>query len=129
MSNGPLGSAFPQAQGLAMAEKLSGENRTTICTLSDGAAMEGEAKEALAAVAGIAAKNMCAPFVLLITDNNTKLSGRIDQDAFSMAPTFASLETLGWKVLKLENGNDLQSCVSTIELAIELANKKMSKLV
>ena len=123
MSNGPLGSAFPQAQGLAMAEKLSGENRTTICTLSDGAAMEGEAKEALAAVAGIAAKNMCAPFVLLITDNNTKLSGRIDQDAFSMAPTFASLETLGWKVLKLENGNDLQSCVTTIETAIEKAQK------
>ncbi len=123
MSNGPLGSAFPQAQGLAIAEKLAGTNRTTICTLSDGAAMEGEAKEALAAVPGLAFKNKCAPFVLLITDNNTKLSGRIDQDAFSMNPTFSSLESLGWKVLKLEHGNDLQSCVTTIESAIELAQK------
>ncbi len=123
MSNGPLGSAFPQAQGLAIAEKLAGTNRTTICTLSDGAAMEGEAKESLAAVPGLAFKNKCAPFVLLITDNNTKLSGRIDQDAFSMTPTFSALESLGWKVLKLENGNDLQSCVTTIESAIELAQK------
>ncbi len=123
MSNGPLGSAFPQAQGLAIAEKLAGTNRTTICTLSDGAAMEGEAKEALAAVPGLAFKNKCAPFVLLITDNNTKLSGRIDQDAFSMNPTFSSLENLGWKVLKIENGNDLQSCVTAIESAIELVQK------
>ncbi len=121
MSNGPLGSAFPQSQGLAIAEKIAGTNRTTICTLSDGAAMEGEAKEAMAAIPGLAAKGKCAPFVLLVTDNNTKLSGRIDQDAFSMSPTFQSLETLGWKVLKLEQGNDLQACISTIELALQLA--------
>jgi transketolase len=129
MSNGPLGSAFPQSQGLAIAEKLAGSNRTTICTLSDGAAMEGEAKEAMAAIPGFAAKGKCSPFVLLITDNNTKLSGRIDQDAFSMQPTFASLETLGWKVLTIENGNNLQSCVSTIESAIQMAQNNPNQPV
>ena len=123
MSNGPLGSAFPQSQGLALAEKLAGTNRTTICTLSDGAAMEGEAKEAMAAIPGLAAKGKMAPFVLLISDNNTKLTGRIDQDAFSMAPTFQALETLGWKLIKLEKGNDLQACVTTIEEALVLAQK------
>lgn len=121
MSNGPLGSAFPQSQGLSVAEKLAGTNRTVVCTLSDGAAMEGEAKEAMAAIPGLAVKGKCSPFVLLISDNNTKLSGRIDQDAFSMNPTFQSLEALGWKVLKIENGNDLQTCVTTIESAIALA--------
>lgn len=129
MSNGPLGSAFPQSQGLALAEKLAGTNRTTICTLSDGAAMEGEAKEAMAAVAGLAAKGKAAPFVLIISDNNTKLSGRIDQDAFSMNPTFASLETLGWKLLKLENGNDLQACLTKIEEAVALAQKNPNQPV
>lgn len=123
MSNGPLGSAFPQSQGLALAEKLAGTMRTTICTLSDGAAMEGEAKEAMAAIPGLAAKGKMAPFVLLISDNNTKLTGRIDQDAFSMAPTFQALETLGWKLIKLEKGNDLQASVTTIEEAIALAQK------
>lgn len=122
LSNGPLGSAFPQAQGLAIADHLSGKvSRTTICVLSDGAAMEGEAKEALAAVPGLAKRGMMAPFVLIISDNNTKLSGRIDQDAFSMNPTFSSLEALGWKVIRLENGNDLQAATSAVEVALKTA--------
>ena len=124
LSNGPLGSAFPQAQGLSLADKLAGNcSRTTFCVLSDGAAMEGEAKEALAAVPGLAKKGMMSAFVLIITDNNTKLSGRIDHDAFSMNPTFNSLESLGWNVFKLENGNDLQACAGAIETAQKLALK------
>ncbi|MEQ1723135.1 MAG: transketolase C-terminal domain-containing protein [Pseudobdellovibrio sp.] len=124
LSNGPLGSAFPQSQGLALADKLAGvTERTTFCVLSDGAAMEGEAKEAMAAVAGLAKKGQMSPYVLIITDNNTKLTGRIDQDAFSMNPTFNSLEALGWNVIKLENGNDLQACIQTLETAIATAQK------
>lgn len=121
LSNGPLGSALPQSQGLAIAENLNQTLRITYCVLSDGAAMEGEAKEALAAIPGLASHSKLAPYVLIITDNNTKLSGRIDQDAYSMQPTFKTLEVLGWQVLKLENGNDLQECLSAIEKATDLA--------
>lgn len=121
LSNGPLGSAFPQAQGLALADKLAGEDRVTVCVLSDGAAMEGEAKEALAAVPGLAKRGLMAPFVLIISDNNTKLSGRIDQDAFSMAPTFNGLESLGWKVVRLEEGNNLQAATTAMEVALAAA--------
>ncbi|MCC2678329.1 MAG: hypothetical protein K0R29_905 [Pseudobdellovibrio sp.] len=122
LSNGPLGSAFPQSQGLSLADKLAGNlNRVTFCVLSDGAAMEGEAKEAMAAVPGLAKRGMTSPFVLIISDNNTKLSGRIDQDAFSMNPSFSALEALGWKLVKLENGNDLQACATTLEFAMQQA--------
>lgn len=124
LSNGPLGSAFPQSQGLALADRLAGVgDRTTFCVLSDGAAMEGEAKEAMAAIPGLAKKSQTSPFVLIISDNNTKLSGRIDQDAFSMNPTFNALEALGWKVIKVENGNDLQACTTHIEQAMQAALK------
>lgn len=129
VSNGPLGSSIPQSQGLAIAEKISGENRTTICTLSDGAAMEGEAKESLAAIPGLAAKGMLAPYMLLISDNNTKLSGRIDSDSFSMKNTFQSLEILGWKVIHLENGNSLEACVENLALAISQAQKNPNQPV
>ncbi len=130
LSNGPLGSAFPQSQGLALADRFSGHTeRTTICVLSDGAAMEGEAKEALAAIPGLARKNLLAPYVLIISDNNTKLSGRIDQDAFSMFSTFESLEALGWKIIKIEDGNNLQSCATALEQALALALKNPTQPV
>src|SRR5213082_3576272 len=74
LSNGPLGSALPQAQGLAIADKVAGNDRVTIVTISDGASMEGEAKEAFAAIPGLAAKGKVNPFVLVISDNDTKLS-------------------------------------------------------
>ena len=64
LSNGPLGSALPQAQGLAIADKVARRDRVTICTVSDGASMEGEAKEAFAAIPGLAAKDRVNPFVL-----------------------------------------------------------------
>lgn len=122
LSNGPLGSAFPQSQGLAMADAHAGIKRVTVTAISDGACMEGEAREAMAAIPGFAKQGKLAPFVLIISDNNTKLSGRIDQESFSMAPTFASLETLGWKMIRLEDGHDLQKCFDAISSAIEEAS-------
>jgi transketolase len=119
ISNGPLGSGLPQAQGLAMAESLSVQPRVTYAAISDGGCMEGEAREALAAIPGLAQNKRIGPFVLLISDNNTKLSGRIDQDSYSMQPTFTALEALGWNVQKIENGHDLQKVFSAIESADE----------
>ncbi|MGZ3799986.1 MAG: transketolase C-terminal domain-containing protein [Bdellovibrio sp.] len=121
ISNGPLGSAFPQTQGLAMGEALSGRNRVTVTTISDGACMEGEAKESFAAIPGFASKGKMGPYILLISDNNTKLSGRIDVESFSMAPTFESLKDLGWHVISLPEGNDLQKCYDAIVEAIDMA--------
>lgn len=118
ISNGPLGSAFPQAQGLAHADYLAQKNRITICAVSDGASFEGEAKEAFAAIPGFAAKKKLAPFVCVISDNNTKLSGRIDADSFSLNPQFAALKSLGWKVIPVGNGHDLLACVAAVEQAV-----------
>src|SRR6185295_10721004 len=106
LSNGPLGSALPQSLGLAIADSVARNDRVTICTISDGASMEGEAKEAFAAIPGLAAKSRLNPFVLVVSDNDTKLSGRITKDAFSMQPTFAAMEALGWHVIRVPEGHD-----------------------
>ncbi len=129
LSNGPLGSGVPQAQGLALADKLIGNDRTTLCLLSDGGSMEGETKESFSAIPGLASKGKLNPFVLVISDNNTKLSGRIEEDSFSMEPTFDSLATLGWNVIREEHGNDLQKVHNTLESAIEEAKKNPNKPV
>ncbi|EQC48868.1 transketolase, pyridine binding domain protein [Bacteriovorax sp. BSW11_IV] len=129
ISNGPLGSGVPQAQGLCLADKLIGNDRTTLCVLSDGGSMEGETKEAFAAIPGLAKRNKMNPFVLVISDNNTKLSGRIDKDSFNMEPTFSSLKELGWNLVHEEEGHNLQKVYTTLENAIELAKKDPTRPV
>ena len=121
LSNGPLGSALPQAQGLALADKVRKNDRVTICTVSDGASMEGEAKEAFAAIPGLAAKGRLNPFIMVVSDNDTKLSGRISDDAFSMSPTFSAMSALGWNVIKVANGNDLEPVYLAMESALQQA--------
>ena len=121
LSNGPLGSAVGQAQGLAMGDKATGRKRTTILTVSDGASMEGEAKEAFAAIPGLAARGRMNPFVMIVSDNDTKLSGRISADAFDMQPTFATLSGLGWRVIPVEDGHNLQGVFSALEEGLEQA--------
>ncbi len=118
LSNGPLGSSLPQAQGLAIGDHVAKRDRVTICLVSDGASMEGEAKEAFAAIPGLAAKGRVNPFVLLISDNDTKLSGRITKDSFSMEPSFAAMAALGWKVVHVPNGNHLPEVFPAVEQAI-----------
>ncbi len=68
-----------------------------------------------------------APYVLIISDNNTGLTGRIDESSFSMAPTFKSLATLGWEVLDLFEAHDLQKVTATLETAIEKAKADPGK--
>jgi transketolase len=121
LSNGPLSSALPQAQGLAIADKVAGRDRVTIVTVSDGAAMEGEAKEAFAAIPGLAAKDRVNPVVMIVSDNDTKLSGRITKDSFSMQRSFQAFGTLGWNVISVPNGHDLQAVYLAVEKAIQQA--------
>jgi transketolase len=117
ISNGPLGSGLPQAQGLALADKLLRNQRLTVCTISDGAAMEGEAKESFSAIPGLAAKGQLNPFLMIISDNNTKLSGRIDEDSFAMANNFQALKEMGWELIVEKDGHNLQQVYLQIEKA------------
>ncbi|HAV62348.1 MAG TPA: transketolase [Verrucomicrobiales bacterium] len=121
LSNGPLSSSVGQAQGLALADKTAGRDRVTILVVSDGAAMEGEAKEAFAAIPGLAAKDRVNPFVMILSDNDTKLSGRITKDSFSMQRSFQALGALGWNVITVPDGHDLQAVYLSVEKAVEQA--------
>jgi transketolase len=129
LSNGPLGSSLPQAQGLAIGDKLAKNDRVTICVVSDGASMEGEAKEAFAAIPGLAAKGKVNPFVMIISDNDTKLSGRVSKDAFSMGPSFEGKHALGWKVVFVKEGHNLEVVYQAIEKAIADAKADPTKPV
>ena len=121
LSNGPLGSTVAQAQGLAMADRLCNRERVTVLTMSDGACMEGESQEALHAVPGLAERKKINPFILMISYNNTKLTGRIDEDSFSLQPLLESLSVLGWESSFIEQGNDLETVFHAIQPALASA--------
>ena len=127
LSNGPLGSTTAQAQGLSMADKLLGNQRVTVLTLSDGACMEGETKETLNAIPGFAKKNKLNPFLLLISYNNTKLTGRIDEDSFCLKPFLNSLSALGWNSSFISEGHNLKLVLDSIESALDTVTKKPSQ--
>ena len=127
LSNGPLGSTVGQAQGLAMADKYRGFDRTTILSMSDGACMEGESKEALNAIPGLAFRQKINPFLLLISYNNTKLTGRIDQDSFSLEPFLKSLSVLGWDSSFVPKGNDLPTVFDSIQQALEKLSRPQAR--
>ena len=129
LSNGPLGSSVGQAEGLAMGDKTAGRDRVTVLIISDGASMEGESKEGFAAIPGLAAKGRVNPFVMIVSDNDTKLSGRITKDSFSMQPTFEAMDDLGWRVTKVANGHDLQAVYAAAEKAVADAKADPTKPV
>ena len=110
-----------------MADKLLGNQRVTVLTLSDGACMEGETKEALNAIPGFAKKNQLNPFLLLISYNNTKLTGRIDEDSFCLKPFLNSLSVLGWNSSFISEGHNLQSVLDSIESALDTVTKNPSQ--
>ncbi len=116
LSNGPLGSTLAQAQGLCMADKLQNNpHRKTVVLMSDGACMEGEVKEALASLTGLSQKQQINPLIVAVSDNDTKLSGRISKDSFPMDPFFESLKALGWESLPLQDAHNLKACVDVWE--------------
>ena len=127
LSNGPLASTIGQAQGLCMADRLAEQKRTTVVLMSDGACMEGEAKESFNSIPGFFEQNKMNPLIVIVSDNNTKLSGRIDKDSFSLEPFFNSLEVMGWNYIKLQNAHDLSACVNTLEEVLTLAWEEQVK--
>jgi transketolase len=69
------------------------------------------------------------PFVLILSDNDTKLSGRITDDSFSMQPSFAALAPMGWKVIEVADGHDLQAVYSALETGIAEAKSNPAQPV
>jgi transketolase len=69
------------------------------------------------------------PFVLVISDNDTKLSGRISQDSFAMGPTFDAMAVLGWNVIPVAAGHDLEAVYQALEAGVAAARANPTRPV
>jgi len=110
-TTGPLGQGLANAVGMAMAERfLAGafnrpdgmlvDHRTWVLA-SDGDLMEGVASEA----ASLAGHLQLGKLTVIYDDNHITIDGRTDL-AFSES-VGARFEAYGWRVLRVDDGNDL----------------------
>ena len=117
-TTGPLGQGFGNAVGMAMAERMLAArfNRPgheivdhhTYALVGDGCLMEGVAMEA----ASLAGHLGLGKLVCLYDSNRITLS-----EATALAFTHdigASFESMGWQVLRVADGNDLESVAQAI---------------
>lgn len=126
-TTGPLGQGFAMGVGMAIAEKFlsdrfnRGKHRVVdhriYAIVSDGDLMEGVASEA----ASLAGTMGLGRLIYLYDDNGISLEG---PTGLSFTEDVAArFRSYGWNVLRVQEGNDIDS----IERAIDLAKEQESK--
>ena len=100
MSTGSLGQGISCAVGMAISNKVDGNNHRIYALLGDGECEEGEVWEAAMAAAHYKLDNLCA----VLDYNHLQIDGNID-DVISPEPFASKFESFGWSVLDV-NGHD-----------------------
>lgn len=110
--NAIVGGGLPMAVGLALADRMSGRDRVTVCFFGEGAMAEGEFHESinLAAVWGLP--------VLFVCENNLYAMGTAlarSESETNLAVKAAAYEVPAWSV----DGMDVRAVAATAVRAVE----------
>jgi len=121
-TTGPLGQGLAMAVGMAMAERhlaamfntpgIAVIDHRTFVLASDGDMMEGVASEA----ASLAGHLRLSKLVVVYDDNGISIEGDTDLSFTEDVP--ARFESYGWRVLSVEDGNDLGSVREALGRAV-----------
>ncbi len=126
-TSGPLGQGIPMGVGSALAEKYLADkfnrdgydivNHFTYVLCGDGDLMEGVTLEALS----LAGHLKLGKLVVLYDSNDITLDGKLS-DSFS-ENTKEKFEAMGWHVVKVADGNDVEAIDKAIADAKEVTDK------
>ncbi len=112
VSSGSLGQGLSVAVGAAQAKKLNNDDKTVYCLLGDGELQEGQNWEALM----YAAANKVDNLIATIDRNGQQIDGAT-KDILSLENLKSKLEAFGWKVMTIEEGNNLEAVIVGLENA------------
>lgn len=112
MSAGSLGQGMSVGIGAALAKKLNGDNKLVYTLHGDGELQEGQNWEAAMYASGYKVDNLIAT----IDVNGKQIDGATD-DVLPMGSLRAKFEAFDWKVLEIENGNDIASIIAGLKEA------------
>ena len=117
MSTGSLGQGISCAVGMAISNKVDGNNHRVYALLGDGECEEGEVWEAAMAAAHYKLDNLCA----ILDYNHLQIDGNIE-DVISPEPFASKFEAFGWNVLDV-NGHDFDQLRNAFNQAKHIKDK------
>lgn len=118
MSTGSLGQGLSVAVGMALANKYEGNAHRIYTILGDGECQEGQIWEAAMAAAHYKLDNLLA----FVDHNSLQIDGNV-RDVMNPTPIDEKFKAFGWNVIKLEDGNDIESVVKACEEAKTVSGK------
>lgn len=101
-SSGPLGSGLSQAVGMAVADKMDGQenNRRVYCLMSDGELDEGQSWEAVM----LGGKNKLNNLVAIVDRNNIQIDG-YTEDIMPLESLSDKWRAFNWYVIEIDGHN------------------------
>ena len=111
MSTGSLGQGISCAVGMAMANKLDGNEHRVYALIGDGESQEGQVWEAMMAAAHYKLDNLCA----ILDYNGLQIDGDISE-VMNPAPFEKKFEAFNWNVINID-GHDMEAIKSAFEKA------------
>lgn len=118
IASGSLGQGMSVAIGAAITKKLNKDNNIVYSLHGDGELQEGQIWEA----AMYAAAHKVDNYIASIDYNGRQIDGDVD-NVLPLGNLAAKFEAFGWKVLSVENGNDLEQVIKGLETAKSLTGK------
>ena len=111
MSTGSLGQGISCAVGMAISNKVDGNNHRIYALLGDGECEEGEVWEAAMAAGHYKLDNLCA----IIDNNGLQIDGKVS-DVIGPEPFEDKFKAFGWHVITID-GHDFEQIARAFDEA------------
>ena len=118
ISSGSLGQGLSVGIGIGLSKKLNDDKSLVYVLTGDGELQEGQNWEALMFGAAKEIDNI----IVTVDFNGQQIDGST-KDVLDIGDLDKKLESFGWEVLKIENGNSLNEVFEVISLAKEKTGK------
>ena len=118
IASGSLGQGLSVALGAAQAKKLSNDDKLVFSLHGDGELQEGQIWEA----ALYAGSKRIDNIIATVDANGQQIDGSTN-DVMPMGDIGSKFISFGWKVLKIDNGNNLSEVIEGLNTAINLSGK------
>ena len=120
IASGSLGQGISVAIGSALSKKLNNDHKLVYVLVGDGELQEGQNWEAIMFAS---AKNI--DNLILCVDLNGKQIDGSTSEVLPIGNLKIKFEAFGWRVIEIENGNNLKSIIKKLNFAKKETQKKL----